>query len=475
VGARRRRAAAAVASVPGAGRLAVAARQARRALHSGAGPGSLPPDVERGAGARSLRQVARDAGALALGGAAAQALTVLVAPILTRLYDPAAIGAAGVLTGAMAFVGLIACLRFDMAIPLARGSRAAAQVCGACVVTGVAVTAVAAVLAAVAGDDLCDAAGVPQVAPYVWLVPVHTAIASVGLVGAGLLMRRRRFAGLGGVRFAQAAGQSATQLGAGAAGAGAAAAWFAGGVTAGAAAASVTAATAGLAGLSSRAGARAREGLRGARQALRRWRRFAAWSSGAAALQGLALAVPTVLVAGLYGAHEAGLFVLTQRVLGLPIAVAGEAAGAAWFGTAAQIVREDRGSLREPLAAVTRTMLLVGGVAVVAIMVAGPPLFGPVFGDEWTDGGVLVLVLAPLHFSLFAAVPAGQTLQARGRTDLLMGVAAGRLLAPFAGIAGGHALGLGFTASVGLYAAAMALVSLGNAALAWRVSGTVAQ
>jgi len=176
------------------------------------------------------------------------------------------------------------------------------------------------------------------------------------------------------------------------------------------------------------------------------------------------------MVAALYGPHAAGLFVLAQRVIGLPAAFTAEAVGAAWYGTAAEIVREERGSLREPLAAVTRTMFLVGGAALVIVLIAGPPLFGPIFGDEWEKAGHLVLALAPLHFSILASAPAGLTLQALGRTDLLTVVSTGRFLAPVAGIAAGDALGWSLTAALGLYAALMVAISAANTAIAWRLS-----
>jgi O-antigen/teichoic acid export membrane protein len=204
--------------------------------------------------------------------------------------------------------------------------------------------------------------------------------------------------------------------------------------------------------------------------AARSWRRFAAWSAGASSLQGASLAIPAILVTAIYGPAAGGLFVITQRVLGLPVNLVSEAVGGAWSGTAAEIVRSDRGSLRPAFVAVTRSLLLGGGAILAVVLVAGPPLFGPVFGGHWHGGGELILVLAPLHFSLLAAVPAGQTLQARGRTDLLMRVAAARLAAPVLGIAGGHAIGLPLTASLAIYAGAMATISAVNAVMAWRLS-----
>ena len=454
-----RRLVALVAAVPGAG---VAGRLAHRIrLRLRRGP-RLPADVA-GTG-RAGRQVARDAASFAVGSVFAQALTVLAAPVLTRLYSPAEIGAASVLTAVMAFVWLVACGRYNVAIPLARDERSVRALCTLCAVVTVASSALVLAVWLVFGQSLCDAAGVPQMQPYGWLVGAYTLVAGAGLIGAGLLVRARNYRQLSGVRVSQGVGQTGTQVAAGAAGGGSA--WFAAGVVVGQAAYA----------LASLRGADVRERMRdwrGARVAAREWRRFAAWSSGAGVLQGAGLAIPAILVAAWYGPAAAGLFAVCQRAIGLPASVAGEAVGSAWFGTAAEIVRERRGNLRQPFVTVTRTLLITGGAAMVLVLIVVPPLFGTLFGDEWTGGGDLLLALAPMNFALFAAVPAGQALQACGRTDLLMLIAALRFASPILGIGVGHALGWSLTESLALYAVAMAAVSALNAGLAWRVTGRV--
>ena len=417
----------------------------------------------------AARQVARDAAAFAVGSGAAQAITILVAPILSRLYTPAAVGAAGVVIGTMLLFAPVACLRFDMAVPLARGSRDTRSLSALCLLVAVGMAALLGVVALVFGDTLCEAANVPQMSAYTWLVPLEILLVAPGLVGIALLTRSRRYNSLAGARLAQTVGQAGTQVSAGVAAVAAPAAWFAGGVAAGAAASSLAAVT-----LARRGAVHARahiaEGFRGARAAAREWRRFAGWSSGAALMGAAGLAAPAILIAALYDPHQAGLFVLAQRVIGLPAVFAAEAVGAAWYGTAAEIVREQRGKLRQPLVAITRSMLIFGGGALTLVLFAGPPLFGPVFGDEWSSAGHLLFALAPLHFAVFAASPAGLTLQALGRTGLLTAVGAARLSAPVLGIAGGHALGFSLRASLGLYAAAMVAISVVLVTLAWRLS-----
>ena len=448
-----------VTAIPGAGAAARLANRVRLGLRRGS---RLPADVA-GTG-RAGHQVARDAASFAVGAVFAQGLTVLAAPVLTRLYSPAEIGAASVLTAVMAFVWLVACGRYNVAIPLARDERTVRALCTLCGAVTVASSALLLVIWLLFGQSLCDAAGVPQIQPYGWLVSAYTLVAGAGLIGAGLLVRARNYQQLSGVRVSQGLGQTGTQVAAGAAGGGSA--WFAAGVVVGQAAY----------GFTSLRGCDIRERMRdwrGARVAAREWRRFAAWSSGAGVLQGAGLAIPAILVAAWYGPAAAGLYAVCQRAIGLPASVAGEAVGSAWYGTAAEIVRERRGDLRQPFVAVTRTLLIAGGAALLLVLIVVPPLFGTLFGDEWTGGGDLLVALAPMNFSLFAAVPAGQALQACERTDLLMLVAGLRLASPLLGIGVGHALGWSLTESLALYAVAMLAVSALNVAFAWRVTGRV--
>jgi len=71
--------------------------------------------------------------ALLSGGAAlGQALTVLVAPAITRLYEPADLGRLGVFTAFVALAGVIPSLRYEMAIVTASGPGEAARLITLC-------------------------------------------------------------------------------------------------------------------------------------------------------------------------------------------------------------------------------------------------------------------------------------------------------------------------------------------------------
>ena len=63
---------------------------------------------------------------LASTTALGQLAVILAAPLLTRLYEPAAYGAFAALTGLITILAVIAALRYEGAIPLCQGDRDAA-------------------------------------------------------------------------------------------------------------------------------------------------------------------------------------------------------------------------------------------------------------------------------------------------------------------------------------------------------------
>jgi O-antigen/teichoic acid export membrane protein len=127
--------------------------------------------------------------------------------------------------------------------------------------------------------------------------------------------------------------------------------------------------------------------------------------------------------------------------------------------------------MRPTLVRVTRTLVLSGGAVLVLAVVAGPPVFSTVFGQDFGAGGELLLALGPLYFSMLVAAPAGMTLVALDRRRLQAAFTGARLAGAVVSIGLAHAAGLSLTWAVAAYAAAMAIVSGGLGALAWRLSG----
>ena len=78
---------------------------------------------------------------LMAGGAAAQVLPLLLGPWLARLYAPAQWGAWALFAAVTANLAVIACARYDFALPLARDDDEAAALMALCLRIGIGVVA----------------------------------------------------------------------------------------------------------------------------------------------------------------------------------------------------------------------------------------------------------------------------------------------------------------------------------------------
>ena len=75
---------------------------------------------------------AKGVAVLAGGAALGQAITVLVSPILTRLYSPEDFGVFGVYASILGIVTVIASLRYEYALPFPEDGETAANILALC-------------------------------------------------------------------------------------------------------------------------------------------------------------------------------------------------------------------------------------------------------------------------------------------------------------------------------------------------------
>ncbi len=468
----------------GAGLPAAAAAAGRSGTRAPAGPGGVDPAARawwplrpgRASGARlPWPGLAAARQALLLGGGAAlgQGVAVLSAPLLTRLYDVSAFGVFGSFSAAASCLACVATLRLDQAILLEPDEDAAADVLRLCVLSvGATTLAVALGVAAVATFSVRAAAGGVAV-PGAVLALLPCAVAAGGVVPALSLwfVRRERFrpvAAYGASRsgFAVAlqglGGWLGGGLGGGGAGVGApGAGLLVGGQVAGQGLAAVLLARAG--------GAPLRAALLGGwssarlRAALLRHRGFALFGAPQVLLRLLSTSLPALLLPLFSGPAQAGLFWLAYRMLVLPQQVLTESLRPVFFRRAAALAASG-GDVR---GAALRLAGLLGVLClpVVAVLaLAGPALFGLVFGSAWRGAGHdAALIAAPWCLETMQ-MPSAVLVSVLGRQSAYLGIEAASLLARAAALCLGAAFG-GPDLAIWLYAAAWAATNAG--VIAW--------
>lgn len=374
-----------------------------------------------------------------------QAILMLSSPLLTRLYTPAEFGALAVFTALTSMLAGIMALRYEFAVPVCRDADEALAVVA---VGGVVVTLLSLLLVLiviVAGRPFADLVGLEGFEQLIWLLPPMLWLWGLSLPLSGWSIRQGSFRLNAASSLGQFASQAVAQLGLGAAGGGAGALVV--GYTMGPVARFVMLWPALTRGDRARM-CRLPAGLMW-KMAREHWR-YPVFSSSSSLLQSASQMLPAVFVAALYGPAAAGLFGLTQRIMGVPVRMLGEAASQVFLS---EIARAEGPALYRLFTRTALAFLGAGLLGALPLVLAGPSLFALVFGEPWRAGGTLVQLLVPIYLARFVVVPVSQTLNVMGKQHLHLTASVLNMVALGGSFGLGAVLALQMNTTILLYSA----------------------
>lgn len=327
---------------------------------------------------------------LLAGGALAQALPLLLGPLLTRLYTPDEFGAFHLFAAVATNLGVIACGRYEFALPLAQDAGEASALWRLA-------ARLAAGIGALAGLGGLGWAWWGGVGWALWLGP---AVAVGGALSLATMWatRAERFSALALARVLQYGGAALAQAVAG---------WLHGGV-AGLVIAPIAAQALATLLLRSAAGVPVPHTTADTptlRDIARRYREFPLLNTPHAFLGALQDTASLALIAATLGPAAAGFWGLALRYLKAPATLVGGAVSQALYP---QLTAQGPGPTRAARAAVRRVMGVLGAVALVLVLLLwalGPWMFERLFGPAWRQAGELSRTLAPYIGAHFVASP----------------------------------------------------------------------
>lgn len=373
--------------------------------------------------------LSRSIATLLAGGLVAQMLPLVLGPWLTRVYDPSAWGQYSLFTTWTVTLAVVACGRFEFALPLEAEPRKAREVFDLALVCLIALVAVLLVLTWLWRPF--DAA--------LWLAP---AVASAGALSVMTLWatRQARFRSLAVARVIQYGGAAVLQI--------AFASWWPGwlGLVLGFVGAMVAAAFGlVLGGVPESAGQTRPAALL---HAMRRHRDFPLLNAPHAMLGALADALAVMLLIAWYGEAAAGVWTLTLRYTKAPSALVGSAVGQVLYPRlCAGATADNKRLLKEVMVGLGAMGVVLG----LGLFLIAPILFGWMFGSGWQQSGELARALSPYIAAHFVASPLGVVTMAWGAQAWALRLAVvGQCLflgALLAGMAWGGMVGAGWAIS----------------------------
>lgn len=335
--------------------------------------------------ARTWRsRFARNVAVVATGTAAAHAITLIFAPLITRLYGPEAFGVLGTFMALVAMVTPIAALSYPIAIVLPKDDGDAIGLARLSVYLSVTMAMLVSIALWVGGDWLVNLLGVASISAFILLIPLVMLFSAWVQIAHQWLIRKGEFGVVAKVAVAQSLVVNGAKSSIG---------WFHP-----VAPVLIVLATLGQAFhaalLLLGAYRRIRENpvvLRGAtptplRTLAHRHRDFALYRSPQVFINAVSQGVPVLLLAGLFGPVAAGFYTLGAMALGLPSALFGKAVSDVFYPKVTEAAHAGK-NLSQLIMRSTAVLFAAGLFPFGVVFVFGPDLFGFVFGPEWDPAG----------------------------------------------------------------------------------------
>ncbi len=334
------------------------------------------------------------------GTAFAQIVTILASPILTRLYGPEAFGFLAIFTSITSIIGVIACMRYELAIMLPKADEKAANLLALCLLCVAAVSGLTVPVLYFGGDALLSLLRAPGLDPYLILVPPFVFINGIFLALNYWNSRTRNFGRLSAARVTSSLATTGTQLGAGFSG------YATGGSLIGASLIGVSIST-GVLGAQiwrdDHSIFRRSISWRDMAEGLNRYKKFPLIDSCSALLNTVSWQMPAFLLAAFFSPAVAGYYALGFQVLQLPMSLIGGSITQVFFQRASK-ARSD-GTLPHLVENMFHSLVAIGIFPILTVTIVGPELFAVVFGDAWVEAGLYAQILSIWAFVWFISSP----------------------------------------------------------------------
>lgn len=328
------------------------------------------------------RPFVRNVVTMAGGAAGAQAITMVFAPVITRLYGPEAFGVQGMFLSLVSILATIAALAYPIAIVLPSAqSEARALMRLSMLVSVLIATGLTFILLAVS-KPIVELLHYQAIEPFLFALPLVVVLSAWLQVTEQWLIRHEQFSQLARVSIVQSLLVNAARAGLG--------------LISATAAMLVAVTTVGFAlnaGMNAAAGRKAISGSDrdlGEKVSLRRMAvdhsDFPLYRAPEMLLAAVSASLPILVLAGAFGPATAGFYALARSVLYMPVSLIGNSVSHVFYPRFNRQL-QDKAPLLPLFLRAVGVLALVGLPIFAAIALVGPWAFSVIFGSEWEQAG----------------------------------------------------------------------------------------
>ena len=349
---------------------------------------------------------ARNVLVMFVGTALGQFTSVLLSPLLTRIYSPEFFGILGFFTAIVGTLSVVASLSYEMALTLAKDKDDAANLLTVCILSLLLTTALFYGFLLFSPDSLLDRL-FGALVPYLYLMPIGFFCIGAYAVMVNFATLKAAFPIIARTKIYQGVIGPVSQIGLGLAGAGA---W---GLIVG----FILGQSAGVINMFTRLVLKPRDVFgnvtwRGITGVARRFIRFpllSTWSSIISVLGSNSMIM--VVIPLLYSNVIAGYIFLTERIIGRPLLLISTSILQVYIGEASKTQNSDPRALRKRFLQIVKGQFVIVSSWLILINATAFYFVPIVFGKEWAEAVIYINILSIYYLPQMVMTSVRHTLQ----------------------------------------------------------------
>ncbi|PAV31088.1 polysaccharide biosynthesis protein [Virgibacillus profundi] len=340
------------------------------------------------------------------GTAAAQAVSLALSPIITRLYGPEAYGLMGVFMAIIQIIAPIAALSYPIAIVLPKSDKDAKGLIRLSLYISVVIATIVAIILMFFSQKIVQLFQLEDIEPFLYLIPIVILFASSLQVTEQWLIRTKQFAITAKVSFLQALLLQGSKVGIG---------FFH----------PIAAVLIVLTALGN--GSKAfllnlflrrsnykspstiNEESKSVSYLAKVHRDFPLYRAPQVFINGISQNLPILLLTIFFGPASAGFYTIGRTVLGMPTQLIGKSVGDVFYPRITEAGNKGENLTR----LIIKATLALGAIGIIpfgTIVIFGPWLFSVVFGADWLTAGEFARWMALWVFFMFINQPSVKSL-----------------------------------------------------------------
>lgn len=335
-----------------------------------------------------------------------QLASLLLSPILTRIYSPDLFGVLGFFAATVMILVVVASLRYDMALPLAKSKEDAANLLGVCVGSLLLTTTILSLFIILLPEDYSNYV-FGALKPYIVLLPVGFFCVGAYQIMVSYATWHHSFAIIAKTKIYQGVSSPVSQIALGLMNTGS---W---GLIAG----FIIGNSAGLINMVSRLIIKPhdviihikRESMLALAKRFSKFPLVSSWSALISAVGSnnlLLVAVPII-----YSNTVAGFIFLTDRIIGRPLLLISTSILQVYIGEAAKAQSTDPEIMRKRFLQITKNQFFIVSFWLAVINATASYFVPIVFGNEWSDAVIYIHILSIYYLPQMVMTPVAHTLQ----------------------------------------------------------------